>query len=64
MFLFKFILNKVQDINFINISIYSGANGFQLRMTLLCEGQDTGTSHLGEFIVEQPRQKKDLDKRG
>lgn len=63
MFLFTFTLSEVQDNYFINIGIYSGAKGFQLRMTLLCDRQDIGTSHLGELTVEQARQRDDLGRR-
>lgn len=64
MLLFTFTLTEVPDNDFINVSVYSGAKGFQLRMTLLCDRQDTGTSHLGELTVEQARQRGDLGRRG
>lgn len=64
MFLLTFTLSGVQDNDFINISICSDAKGFQLRMTLLCDRQVMGISHLGELGVEQARQGGDLGRRG
>lgn len=58
MFLSTFTLSEDQDSDFINISIYSDAKGFQLRMALLY-GR-LGTFHLGELTVDQARQRVDL----
>lgn len=53
MFLSTFALSEDQDNDFINISIYSDAKGFQLRTALPYDR--LGTFYLGELTVEQPR---------